>query len=184
MVAGTVSFVIDPASREQLLKAFPPKYPEVKLTLVRHKSVATETDLIKCSGKDAKVIGYHHSDGLEVLTFEINKSCHQSTGGKGEHFYFALLSCDPKKTHPRRPDEMITGIALKGGEIALYNLSQPIPVTVTPKFTSLETRVQAPVVNPPEQPKGPGLVEQATKTVEKVVTTARGALISGLRLFR
>jgi hypothetical protein len=184
MAAGLVEFVIDPASREQLLKAFPPKYSEVKLTSVRHKAAATEVDLPKCSGTGAKVVGYHHSDGLEVLTFEINQSCHQNTGGKGERFLYSVLSCDPKKMHPRKPEDMISGIALKGGEKALYNLPQSIAVTVTPKFTSLEMQVRTPVAKAPEKPKGPSIVEQATQTVGNAADAVRGALTRGFRLFR
>ena len=171
MATGAVVYILDRESREKLLKAFPPKYQDIKLGYIKHKSVGSEKDLTHCSCKDAKVIGLHEADGLQVLAFEIDGSRHQQTLTKsGDKFYHVILSCDPSKANAKRAEEMISGIALKLGEMKLTNLSEPICVKVTAELVDTSGKTLARKAPEPE-PEGPSLIEQAKAGAQDVRKT-------------
>jgi hypothetical protein len=179
MPNGSIFFVLEEYSRQKLIRAFPPKYADVRLHKFRHKTAATEKDLIACCAKGAKAVGLHEADGLQVLVLEVDGSCHQRTlGHTGDKYYNVILSCDPKKVHPRRADEMITGIVLKGNEASLYNLEKPIDIGVRAQFISIDGKT---VITKPREPEpdGPGLLEEAgdglKHVADKVVHKAEQA---------
>jgi hypothetical protein len=116
---GWTAYVLDEASRNKLLAAFPPKYPDV---IAHHVTLAHPSECPEPSelGKSVsiKVIGHIEDDSLETLVVEVNGKVGRPDG-KVFHITWSL-----DRSKGRKPVESNALIARAG--------FKPVsPVTVT-----------------------------------------------------
>lgn len=104
------AFVLDGKSRDRLIKAFPPKYPDVLAHHITEKfGVPKPTEPVRHYGVDVKVIGYADDGvGCEALVVEVNG---KSTRKDGK-VYHVTLSID--RAAGRKPVDSNTVIKEKG----------------------------------------------------------------------
>lgn len=129
------AYVILEKSREKLLEAFAPKYPDVIAHHITHKYDANETDLPPMP-KDVRVTGYHDSGAIEVLVAEVDGARHQKQrGNEAPRYYHITLSLDRAKgVEPKNSNDVLQKIVAQFGEAALDNLPEPVTVKVMPSL--------------------------------------------------
>lgn len=121
---GYIAFELDEQSRNILLKAFPPKYPEVIGHHITHQFSVPEGTKLPSELKDVKVIGYA-DDGtsLEALVVAINDSIQRPDGGT----YHITWSLD--REQGRKPVHSNNLIKEQG-----YEKISPIQIAAIPKW--------------------------------------------------
>jgi len=89
-----LGYKLSDASREELLKRFPPKYSDVKAGHVTLKFPAAPEDAIPPAPRSARVIGYADGgDGVEAVVVEIDGSIQRPDG----RTFHITLSVDPAR---------------------------------------------------------------------------------------
>ena len=83
------AFVLDSKSRERLLRAFPPKYPDVLAHHITEKfGVPKPTEPVRHYAANVKIIGYVDDGvGCEALVVEVNE---KSTRKDGKPYHITL----------------------------------------------------------------------------------------------
>jgi len=89
-----LGYVLSEASRQELLRRFPPKYSEVKADHVTYKFPAAPDDVAPPAPRSARVIGHADAgEGVDVAVVEIDGS---TTRPDGKIFH-VTLSVDPAR---------------------------------------------------------------------------------------
>lgn len=104
------AFVLDSKSRERLLRAFPPKYPDVLAHHITEKfGVPKPTEPVRHYAANVKIIGYVDDGvGCEALVVEVNE---KSTRKDGKPYHITL-SID--RSAGRKPADSNVVIKEKG----------------------------------------------------------------------
>jgi hypothetical protein len=114
------AYVLDDASRDQLLAKFPPKYPKVIAHHITVQSPGTP-DLEIPQPAKVKVIGYADSgDGLETLVASVDGKADRPDGKR----YHITWSLDPEKYSPVDSNKLLA--------TNKFTLTMGIPVSTTP----------------------------------------------------
>ena len=115
------AYVLDNASREQLLAKFPPKYPKEVAHHITVEYPAPENAVAPPAAK-VNVVGYVDSgDGLEALVVSVNGKS-ERPDGKTYHITWSL---DPTKYSPKDSNELI--------QKKKFTLVRALPVQTTPE---------------------------------------------------
>lgn len=116
------AYVLDNASRDALLKKFPPKYPKVVAHHVTNEfGVPATTEAPQPA--DVKVIGYVDSgDGLEVLVCTVNGKPERPDGKR----YHITWSLDPEKYSPVDSNKLLASTK--------FTLKLATPIATTPQL--------------------------------------------------
>lgn len=130
-----VAYQIDEASREKLLSAFQPKYPDVIAHHITHKYGAGPEDVPPPPGK-VRVVGYHDSGAIQVLVVDVDGKRNQVTPpDTPKKFYHITLALDRAQgVSPSKSNAVLQKTASEQGEAAVYNLPEPIEILATPKL--------------------------------------------------
>lgn len=104
------AYVLDQKSRDRILKAFPPKYPDVFAHHVTEQfGIPKPTEPVRHTAATIKVVGYaDDGEGVEALVVEVND---KSTRKDGK-LYHLTLSID--RSAGRKPVDSNTVIKEKG----------------------------------------------------------------------
>ena len=129
------AYMIDEASRERLLDIFKPKYPDVIAHHITHKYGAAPED-VPPQPRHVRVVGYHDSGAIQVLVVDVDGRKNQATpDGADKKFYHITLALDRAKgVSPSKSNAVLKKIAAEQGEAAVYNLAEPVEITVAPKL--------------------------------------------------
>ena len=120
---GYLAYEVSRASREMLLKHFPPKYDEVICHHITVKFPAKAGDAFPPPAHEAHVIGYEDSkDGIEALVVEING---KRTRPDGKLFHITLSLDRSKGKKPVHSNDLVN----KG-----FQHVSPIPIQLTPSL--------------------------------------------------
>lgn len=92
--SGYLAYSLSPSSRNDILRHFPAKYPEIICQHVTYKFPAKSSDELPPAIKEAHVVGYEDSgDGIETVVIEINGSTKRPDG----KLFHITLSLDRSK---------------------------------------------------------------------------------------
>lgn len=135
MATFYAAYEIDPTARQLLIDTFMPKYPDVVAHHVTYKYDAVPDD-VPAPPQKAQVVGYHDSGALQVLVVDIDGNRHQAPRADGVqkllHITFSLDRA--QGVSPSKSNAFLEKIVAEKGSAALYNLPDPIEITVTPKL--------------------------------------------------
>lgn len=124
---GYTAYVLTPESRDEILKAFPPKYPEIQAHHITTEFGVPETSREPLRA-DLAVWGYADSgDGIEALLVAVDRQIRRSDGG----FYHITLSLDLEAGYePKDANKLVLEKYLRGG----WEVSSPIIIHSNPTF--------------------------------------------------
>ena len=129
------AYEIDDASRDKLLDIFKPKYPEVIAHHVTHKYGAGPED-VPAAPQKVRVLGYHDTGAIQILVVDVDgRKLQQTAPDAPTKFYHITLALDRAQgVSPSKSNAALKKIAAEQGEGAVYNLPEPLEITVTPKL--------------------------------------------------
>lgn len=126
--AALVGYELTEPSRHEILKRFPPKYPEVLAHHITVRFPAKPGELPPPMPHSVKVVGYADSgDGLEALVIELDGTTKRpGMAPEAGGMWHTTLSVDRKRAKPVQSNQLIQ----KG-----YQHVPPFHITVEPKIT-------------------------------------------------
>lgn len=100
---GYVGFEIQPQSRSEILKKFPPKFPKVFAHHITYQFGVSATATPDQPSK-IEVVGYASGSGIEALVIEVDGKNVRPDGG----VFHMTLSLDPSFRKPKDSNDLLS----------------------------------------------------------------------------
>ena len=123
------AYIVPELTRQHILDIFPAKFDKVVAHHVTYDfDVAEEQKPPECT--DAYIVGCHANDRIQALVIELDGQRFQQTENEKRYLHLTLSRDTKQNVRSVESNDLLETIVAKSGEVALYNLTNPVKITV------------------------------------------------------